>query len=211
MLLATIALSVGCAPPKRPTEAPVTARAPDPPVEVRMWRDFSITLHGDVVFTPSGREDIVAAAEKWRNVTDGHARISLKFDFDFDSAENVSHHAAANDSVIVAIPENSDVVRGIDRRLGGPHRKPMAVTMPSQGPDDPTIVLLIMDRISDEAFVSVVTHELGHVMGLPDLPTLGSVMSGAVREGGPYVNAFTPDDLTLCHASLLCTRGPSLR
>jgi len=93
------------------------------------------------------------------------------------------------------------IVEYIDEILGGPSAQPMAAT--TQTKTD-VAVFLILDRIPKSKFWRVVAHEFGHVIGLPDLPTMKSVMSGSEVSGHPPVVAFDEADRVLCKAYRYC-------
>jgi hypothetical protein len=180
---------------------PPTTRAPDV-TKVAAWKEFELTLHADVDFTDTGRGRIQEAAKKWRAASSGRVRIDVVFDLDFSSVANLQGHQESGDSLLLGVLSEYPIAKRIDAVIGSPGRMPLAATMSSDG--GPTIVVLILDRIESDDFLSVVTHELGHVAGLPDLPTFGSVMSGARRRGDTSVENFTTDDQELCRSAKLC-------
>lgn len=193
-IVAIIALLLACSSPQkgRPDSTATTTAA---------WKEVSLSLHGATEFTELGRESIREASNKWRAVSGGRIRIDVVFDLDFNSLENLEEHQRANHSLLIGVLSRYPIAEKIDELLGSRNSTPMAATIRGE---TSTLVFLIVDRIDADDFESVVTHELGHVAGLPDLPTFGSVMSGARLRGAPAVNEFTHDDVTLCRAALLC-------
>ncbi len=197
-------LSLCCAPhasapePETPRpKAPELAPAPKP-----VRADFSRTLHAEADFNPFARNLIDTAAAKWRDVSGGHLDIRFNYDLDIEDAENTRAHVASNHSVLIGGTSDYPIAQRIDAMLGSPGRMPVAATATND--KGATAVFLIMDRIDPADFLSVMTHELGHVAGLPDLPTTGSVMSGAHVRGTPAVESFTREDIALCRAAHYC-------
>lgn len=193
-------LTLCCAP--RATCPPPAAK-PDV-TTVRVYRTFELTVHADTEFLPQGRQIIEQAAAKWSALSNGHIRIRVEFDLDFDSIENLKAHQAAQHSVLIGLKSDYKIAQQLDEKLGGPGVTPLAATV-RQTDDGPVMVFLIMDRIEDgAALLSVVTHEFGHVANMPDLPTSGSVMSGARRRNEEPVTEFNEADIALCRAARYC-------
>lgn len=173
---------------------------PDP-VEVR--KDFVSDVHADVDFNAKGRAALVQAAESWRKLTKGRVRINVIFDLDFDSIANLKAHRDAKDTILVGVLSEYPIVAEIDAATNrGNGSTTLAVTAHleygARG------IFLIMDRIREDAFLSVAIHEFGHLAGLPDLPTHGSVMSGASVFGEVPVVEFTEEDRMLCRVGAYC-------
>lgn len=188
-------LSVCCT--SRP---PAPARAPDP-IEVSVWRDFELVLHGDTDFADEGRRRIERAASSIRRLTHDRARISVEFDLDFQSLENLKAHHDAHHSQIIGVTSDFDIVKTIDAIVPGPGTV-LAATAPTN--DGSFVVVLILDRIEEDRFEAVVTHEFGHVIGLPDLKQLGAIMSGSEVHGAPYPTDWTRADVELCRSFRYC-------
>lgn len=70
--------------------------------------------------------------------------------------------------------------------------------------DGSQVVFLILDRIDVERFENTVTHEFGHVIGLPDLHARGAIMSGQSVQGSPGIPDWMPADVALCRAFRYC-------
>ncbi len=197
LLFVLFVLSACCTP--TPSRAP--AKRPDV-TTVTVSRDFAITLHADKDFNAFARERIDRAARDWRDVTRGRARIDVLFDVDFDSVANLETHRELGHAWLIGTMSDWPMGMWIDRRLGGPGATPLAATIePVNGP---VSVFLIVDRIAVEDFFSVVLHELGHVMGLPDLETFNSVMSGGRRREDAPADKFTAEDMALCRSYRFC-------
>jgi hypothetical protein len=201
LLFAAVLGSFCCAPRH-------SAITPDPstpertePVEVRMWKEFEITLHVDTDMSELDRTHAEEASRKWRVISSGHIRINLEYDLDFGSTSGLLAHEMARHSLVVLVQSTSPVVRQLDAQLGGPKKTVLAATTIEQ---DRVRVFLITDRIEAPKRLSVLTHEFGHVAGFPDLPNYGSIMSGAAPTGAPPVNEFTAEDTSLCRGALLC-------
>lgn len=181
---------------------PLAPPRPKDVTSVRVYKDFTHTLHVDTDFSDIAKLQIVEAAEKWRTASGGHIDISAVADLDFESTESVLKHKTEHHSVLIGVTSDLPVVARIDAELGRPGVVPMAVTVKNK--DGSIAVYVIVDRVKFDSFKSVVTHELGHVAGMPDLPTTGSIMSGASFADEPPILQFTRDDLALCRASKYC-------
>lgn len=71
--------------------------------------------------------------------------------------------------------------------------------------DGSRTVVFVRDRLLPKNLEVIATHEFGHVIGLPDLPTMGDVMS-AVHTRGEVVSTInlTPADIELCRGFGYC-------
>ncbi len=156
-------------------------------------------------FNEQGRAIIEEAARRWSVLTHGRANLIVVFDLDFDSIENLKQHKANRDSIVLGIESGYPIADAIDQSLGGRPGQVLAATVHEEDENTgPVLVFLIVDRIAADHFLAVVTHEFGHVIGLPDLPTTGSIMSGVEVNGIAPPDAFTPADVMLCRAAHLC-------
>lgn len=192
--LAFVCLVFGCG---IPTHAPLRDRT-----EVRVSRTFSETLHVDSALPTVLRDELDGAAREWVTVSDGNVRIRLAYDLDLDSVEDIQAHDAAKHPMVIGLLSEMPVVASIDKHFGGAGVWPLGVTVRS--PTAPTIVFFILDRIPLTKFRAVAMHEFGHVIGLPDLPEFGHVMSGADITGQPVPRTFTPRDRALCVEYRFC-------
>lgn len=185
-------LSVCCAPPR--------ASVPDA-TTVTVWRDFELVLHVDHEFNAEGRKLIEKAAASIRRLTHDRARLTVVFDLDFSSLENLAAHKDARHSKVIGVVSHFDIVRSLDKLMPGDNV--LAATAPMK--DGSIVVFLILDRIADDRFESVVTHEFGHVIGFPDLDAFGAIMSGRDIVGAPAIQDWTPADVALCKSFGYCT------
>ncbi len=181
------------APP--PRVAPHTTAA-----AVTIAHDFELVIHADSDFNDLGRAVIKDAADKWRGASLGRIRIDIAFDLDLGSASGLQTHMAARHALMLGVLEESNIAQEIDAQH--PSKHPLAATG-SLG-NGSRIVILIMDRIPSANFDEVVTHELGHVVGFPDLDALGAIMSGADVTGWPVPHNLTPADIELCRSFGYC-------
>lgn len=173
---------------------------PDP---VEIHKEFVRDVHADVDFNRLGRASLVQAAEAWRKLTKGRVHINVIFDLDFDLISNLKAHRDAKDTLLVGVLSEYPIVNEIDRATNrGNRATTLAVTAGLEY--GATGIFLIMDRIRVDAFLSVAIHEFGHLAGLPDLPSHGSVMSGASIFGETPVVDFTEDDKMLCRVAAYC-------
>lgn len=190
-VLVLFALSA-CVPSSPPSRTVTTTVA---------WRDFSLVLHADNHFNELGRRIIVEAAENIRRLTHGRARLDVVFDLDFDSIENLKAHMAANHSMVFGVLSDYDVVKTLDEGLRGPGTI-LAATVETKSRSQ--FVFLILDRIAEDKFSNVVTHEFGHVIGFPDLDAMGAIMSGRSASNEPAILDWAEADLKLCREFHYC-------
>lgn len=184
-------------------EKPAAAHPSDPsPVTVEVTRECELTLHAETDVSVEGRKVLANATEAWRNISQGRIRIGVEYDVDFDSVANLKEHQAADHSFVFGVTSDSDIVEELDAKIATPTSRPMAVTVSTES--GAKHVWLILDRIPRAQALDVVTHELGHVCGLPDLPSIGSIMSGASLRNAQPLDAFTSEDVALCRAYKYC-------
>lgn len=188
------------------TCAACAAHAPPPPksdpVQVTMTREVHQTMHAEVGFSPPARSIIDSAAKRWRDFTQGRADIRIEYDLDLEDDDNTAAHFKARHGVIIGITSDLPIAKILDERTGATTTAwPVAVT--TKTPLGAPVVYLYADRIQKDEAEIVVTHELGHVLGLPDLPTMGAIMSGAAYPG-LRAQDFGPEDVALCRAERLC-------
>ncbi len=158
-------------------------------------REFARTVHGSVHFTPGGRELIAQAGAKWGELSEGRIKFSIVFDLDDDS---IPRFEAAGATLLDGLHDDHPIVRHVLSKANA-----VAVTFEGDV-GDPTYVFLFVDRLEDANFLSVVTHELGHVVGFEDQPTSRSVMSGRDAPGERWATEFTAEDRALCQALRFC-------
>lgn len=192
LLVVVVVLSACCAPKARPKEA-------NDVTTVRANKTFRLTMHADTDFSDAGRARITHAARAWYELTSGNVDINIVFDLDFESLSSLKEHE--HDSRIIGVLESYPVVRELDRQFRTTQIKPLAATALA---DRTPLVFLIMDRILTSQFETVVMHELGHVAGLPDLPTYGAIMSGVQVNGIAPPDIFQHEDRVLCRRFLYC-------
>jgi hypothetical protein len=193
-LFALVAVALLCCAPPPLASPPIAARAPE--AAPSAMRDFALTLHVDTAFDGIGRDIIEKAARNIRTLTHDRARLELVFDLDFEAPAPDVH-----ESLVVGVLSTFKIVHTLQEAIGGGGEL-VAVTVPTKF--DTTWVLLIMDRIEAADFEAVVTHEFGHVIGLPDLPEFGAIMSGARVEGTTPLHAWTAADVDLCRKFHYC-------
>jgi hypothetical protein len=183
-----------------PNNAPVVRT--EGPVRVSVVRSVRVEIHGDVDFSADARRVIQRACSRWKQFTHGNADITPIFDVDFSSASNLHEHQNQNHNLILGIVSDGTIAKHLDEITHvQPHERVIAVTTTLES--GAKVVYLIGDRIPNDEAESVVIHELGHVLGLKDLPFLGALMSGTAVTG-LRVQDFTQEDAELCRASHLC-------
>jgi hypothetical protein len=204
---AALVLAVGCVRHTPVVVPPPAAPAPPPerpkdPVEVVVWRDLEVTLHGDTEFEQPQKEAMTHAAANIRRLTHDRARITVVFDVDFGSPINLREHARHADNVVLGVHSWAPVVAALEKSSGSAPDSLVAAMAPMN--NGARFVFFILDRIPGDRFLSVATHEFGHVIGLPDLPEMGSIMSGKAYRGTPDPPDWTPDDIALCRRFHFC-------
>ncbi len=190
--LLVVAILVTCC---VPTRAPVSQA----PVALK---DFDRVLHVDDGFEGEGRAIIERAAANIRRLTQDRAHLTVVFDADFDSLDSLKLHMQAGHTLVIAVLSDFPIVAALDEAAKGPGQL-LAATVYQI--DDSAIVFLILDRIDASHAENVVTHEFGHVIGFPDLPTAGAIMSGSSIKGSPPLLDWTPADVALCRQYHFCT------
>jgi len=170
--------------------------------EIIVTRSVSRTLHADVDFTEAGRSRIRQAGVRWANFTQGRVNLQIVFDLDFDDMIGLAEHMAEAHDAIIPVHSSMDIVSRLTTETGLDNGK-LLLGATTHHENDAMVVRLVMDRIDPDDFETVVTHELGHVAGLPDLPTQDSVMSAA-SPAGARVKEFSADDAKLCRAFRYC-------
>lgn len=144
-----------------------------------------VVMHADSSFTNDERAAIIASAEQWRSQTSGLADIGLVFDGDDEAGDVYLRRWNSTDQEIV------DKDCELSEAAGLPHGMCVAAILgwvtPSGGIHNPWGVRpsmnLIPDREVDDVgkldkskFMSVVIHEMGHVLGLSHRPEPQAVM-----------------------------------
>lgn len=191
-LLVCSILSVCCAAP-----------APTPPASPkRELQNLDLVLHVDTEFSDKGRALIAKAAENIRALTSNRANVTVVFDLDFTSISNLEGHRRAKHSVVIGVTSDLEVVDRIDASVGGKGGIPLAATTTLD--DGSKAVFLILDRIEVTHFEAIVTHEFGHVIGLPDLAIMGAIMSGRQSLIAPPPEGWAYEDVELCRSYRFC-------
>ncbi len=190
-LFMILVLLVGCAAPKK---------APADVTSVKVFRDVAVTLHADSDFGPLSRSIFQRATDRIRKFTKNRARIDVVYDLDFYSETGLQEHLDLHHSMMIGVESGSQIADLIDTN----HPGGTILGVTSFLRDGSVRVAFIMDRIRLDAVDSVVTHELGHVIGFDDLPVMGAIMSGLSDPSLKEPEEFTPADLAECQHVLLC-------
>lgn len=200
-LIAGLALClVACAPALVVAPSTVTTTAETLVIPPPTMEKFAINLHCDVEFNQRGREVIYEASQRWFRASNGRIFINLVWDLDFDDEEALNVHIAEKDAMMWPVLSDYAIVEQIEKLRPG--TRPLAAT--GVLPSGSRYVVMILDRIEETSFDEIVTHEFGHVAGMPDIVPLGSIMSGADIHGWPVPHELTPLDIELCRKHRYC-------
>ena len=194
---------MACPPPARPpAEVPATVQVtsappPVPPAPARGITPLPFNaafIHVDTTFTAEERAHIRNAATAWRLFTLGEAKLVTVDDLDMASVTEDSHRILKVNS-----KTSKSLVDMVDAEHPG--YTVLAWASIAKHPWTPRRIYVIEDRVDPDQFHWIVVHEMGHFLGLDDLPTTGDVMSGVGRFKMEW---FTPSDLRECQAARVC-------
>lgn len=144
----------------------------------------AVVMHGDTSFTKGERASIEKAAGIWKYQTDGLANLKVVWDLDSAKAD------IENENVILRMNSSDEVVQWADCEATGfgaflaPGQcEPivLAWVSPSGGVHNnghrKVQLVIIPDRYNTpDLELAVELHEMGHIFGLPHLPSPQSVM-----------------------------------
>lgn len=155
-----------------------------------------LTCHVDPTFTPEQQRKIGNAAHRWYEVSEHHTDISTPADMHFNDV------ATLQPCTVIKVDSQNRMVKKVEKRYKEAHPGTQAdiwqmFTIGQR-------IYVISDRGQPEEFEWNMTHELGHVLGLPDIDDeIGHVMSRV----GPFKGQdFTDRDRSLCRQG--GTMGP---
>ena len=175
-----------------PDPPALTSAAPKPPARDIPALPYNIAvIHVDEAFSEDERAHIRNAATAWNLFTQGQAQLVPVEGGVW--AENVHRILRVN-----ASPKNA-LVDMVDAQHPG--YQVLGFMVPPKHPWGPREIFVIMDRVNSDQFHWIVTHEMGHFLGLDDLQEPGHVMSGVGRF---QLDWFTPSDLRECQAAQVC-------
>jgi len=187
---------------------PAHADPPKPDVTV-VRKEIDLVLHADVDFTKEQRAGIERAAAEWKKLSGGRVRISVVYDLDFDSPIGLKQHKDAKHNVLISITEQARIVQEEDAFLAQQYGLPVGTVkvqaMTAAPPKHPIVMMwAVVDRIKPAKFRQIMQHEMGHAIGLPDLPTAGKdIMSGISKDSTDTLE-FSEADRDLCRKALYC-------
>jgi len=179
------------------------------PDMVLVRKEIDLTLHADTGFTKDQRVAIDRAADEWKKLSSGRVRIVIAYDLDFSSASNLREHKAAKHSMMISIPSSAPLVQAADDiiadRSGHPRGSIAVEAFTFAPPSSPVVMIwIVADRVSPQKYRQVVQHEMGHGIGLDDLPSVAKdIMSGADLPGS-HAGEFTDADRALCRTARYC-------
>ncbi len=141
-----------------------------------------ITIHADVDFVPSERAWFSTAANTWRLQTGGLAQVTMVYDLDFTSTSNLRKHVDDGDNLMLRADSFMEIVQKMDLEDCPPDKAcVLAWVNPSGGIHNPwhkpVNSVFIPDRYPDAKYATlVILHEMGHMLGLPHLNQVQSIM-----------------------------------
>lgn len=194
---------MACPPPARPpAEVPATvqvtsapaAHAPELPRGITPLPYNSAFIHVDTAFTAEERAHIRNAATAWRLFTLGEVKLVTVEDLDMSTVTTADHRILKVNS-----KTSKTLVDMVDAEHPG--YTVLAWALIEKHPWAARRIYVIEDRVDPDQFHWIVVHEMGHFLGLDDLPTTGDVMSGVGRFKMEW---FTPTDLRECQAARVC-------
>lgn len=182
-----LAASIACVAPLDPPLVPVKSAAPCA---------VTIGFHGDIGFTPAERMDIESSMTAWRTATDGAACLSVTWDLNPDSIDNLHTHQDHN--VILRLPSETSIVETLDELADG---VVLGFVFPPGGikTHKPVRLFLVYDRLANRVG-EVSMHELGHAMGMQHTRDPWSVMYFASTEESPKC-LTRPDMAEFCRVN----------
>ena len=148
-------------------------------------------IHVDEGFNSTEQAHIRNAASAWYLFSQGNARLVT-------AGGGTREEGAHRILRINATPRNP-LVDMVDAQHMG--YKVLAFTITPSTPAGRREIYIIMDRADPDQFFWLVTHEMGHFLGLDDIQEAGHVMSGV---GQFRLAWFTPSDLRECQAARVC-------
>ncbi len=144
----------------------------------------TVVLHVDTDFTSEERAEMEDAAAIWYVQTSHLAVIALVYDLDFSDMANLKAHVDADDNLVARMESWMRAVQEGDQ----PHAMVLGWVSPGGGIHNPehapTHVAFVTDRFLDrDMALQVITHEFGHVLGLPHVASRQSIMYPSINRG----------------------------
>lgn len=177
--IVSLVLMLGCTAPVTPVREPTLeeivpgAKAPVAPV---------VTINCDTAFTPPERAELQIAVDLWKFQTSGLAVITLVYDVDFESTQDIKAHVEAGHNIMLRLESWMDIVTDEDADQGA---KLLGLVSPAGGIHNPwqkpLTVGFVVDRLGDNSIsgttlTQVALHEFGHVLGVSHQNTMNAIM-----------------------------------
>jgi len=153
---------------------------------------FTRAVFIDQDFTSAETEDIQRSLQEWETATHNaiHFEIVPSFNHNFDAILALHQKSL----IILNYPANTPMVKNADRAIQEEFNDPTLWINAYYDGDQPTpTIYVVSERIlGQEAFISVVEHEIGHSLGLEHNMKEGTLMYPIQDKSARHI---TPDDV----------------